>query len=204
MGFYSHVIFPRLCDLLLNRPFVATHRQRLLATAHGDVLEIGFGTGLNLPHYPAAVHTITAVDPNAGMHWLAQRRVRRSRIEVHQRVLNGERLPFEDNRFDCVVSTFTLCSIVNVGQALSEVYRVLRRGGRFLFLEHSLSPDPSVQKWQHRLNWLEMRIADGCRLDRSIRELVAAQPFRTLSVEVAYLVHMPKTHGYIYRGIAIK
>ena len=204
MGFYSQVIFPRLCDLLLNRPFVAKHRQQLLATAYGDVLEVGFGTGLNLPHYPAQVKRITTVDPNAGMHRLAQRRVRQSKIEVDQRVLSGERLPFEGGTFDCAVSTFTLCSIGDVGQALSEVYRVLKPGGRFLFLEHGLSPEPSVQKWQRRLNWLEMRLADGCRLDRDMRELVAAQPFSSVEVQEFYLEKTPRTHGYLYRGIASK
>src|SRR5450432_3874278 len=100
VGFYSEVIFPRLCDLLMDGPFLAKHRQRLLATVYGEVLEVGFGTGLNLPHYPAHVNKITTVDPNAGMHRLAQRRVMRSKIEVDQRVGSGERLPFEGDRFD--------------------------------------------------------------------------------------------------------
>ena len=204
MAFYSQVIFPRLCDLLLNRPFVAKHRQQLLSTAYGDVLEVGFGTGLNLPHYPAQVKRITTVDPNTGMHRLAQRRVRQSKIEVDQRVLSGERLPFEGGTFDCAISTFTLCSIGDVGQALSEVYRVLKPGGRLLFLEHGLSPEPSVQKWQRRLNWLEMRLADGCHLDRNMRELVAARPFSSVEVQEFYLESTPKTHGYLYRGTASK
>ena len=204
MGFYSQVIFPRICDYLMDRPFLVKHRQQLLATAYGEVLEIGFGTGLNLPHYPAQVRKITTVDPNAGMHRLSQRRVRRSKIEVDQRVLSGEWLPFEDDRFDCAVSTFTLCSIEDVGQALGEVYRVLRPGGRFLFLEHGLSPEAKVQKWQRRLNWLEMRLADGCHLDRNMKELVAAQPFSSVEVEEFYLERTPRTHGYLYRGIASK
>ena len=204
MGFYSEVIFPRLCDLFMDRSFVAKHRHRLLATAYGDVLEIGFGTGLNLPHYPVEVRKITTVDPNAGMHRLAQRHIRQSKIEVDQRVLSGERLPFEDNRFDCAVSTFTLCSIEDVGQALSEVYRVLKPGGKFLFLEHGLSPEPSVQKWQRRLNWLEIRLAAGCHLDRNMKALVAAQPFSSVEVEEFYLERTPKTHGYLYRGMAVK
>lgn len=204
MGFYSEVIFPRICDFLMDRPFLAKHRQHLLATVYGDVLEVGFGTGLNLPHYPAQVRRITTVDPNAGMHRLAQRRVRRSKIEVDQRVLSGERLLFEGDRFDCAVCTFTLCSIEDVGQALSEVYRVLRPGGRFLFLEHGLCPEPNVQKWQRRLNWLEMRLADGCRLDRNMKELVAAQPFSSVEVEEFYLAKTPKTHGYLYLGSASK
>jgi len=204
VGFFSEAIFPRLCDLLMDRPLVAKQRQRLLATAFGDVLEVGFGTGLNLPHYPAQVRRITTVDPNAGMHRLAQRRVRRSKVEVDQRVLSGERLPFEGDRFDCAVSTFSLCSIEGVGQALSEVYRVLKPGGKFLFLEHGLSPEPNVQKWQRRLNWLEMRLADGCHLDRNMKELVAAQPFSSVEIKEFYLERTPKTHGYLYRGVATK
>jgi len=204
VSFFSQVIFPRLCDFLLSKPFVAMHRRELLALAHGDMLEIGFGTGLNLPYYSAQVRKLTAVDPNSGMHRLAQRRVRRSKIEVDQRVLSGERLPFEGDRFDCAVSTFTLCSIEHVAQALSEVYRVLKSGGRFLFLEHGLSTEPKVQKWQHRLNWLQMRLANGCHLDRNSREFVTDQPFSSVEVEESYLEKTPKTHGYFYRGIAVK
>jgi ubiquinone/menaquinone biosynthesis C-methylase UbiE len=204
VGFFSQVIAPRLCDFFLNKPLLARHRRTLIATAHGDVLEIGFGTGLNLPYYNEQVRKITAVDPNVGMHRLAQKRVRRARIEVDQRLLSGERLPFEDNRFDCAVSTFTLCSIDNVGQAVSEAYRVLKPGGRFLFLEHGLSPEPRVQKWQRRLNRLQVRFANGCHLDRNVKELVAAQPFTSVEVEEFYLERMPKTHGYLYRGFATK
>jgi ubiquinone/menaquinone biosynthesis C-methylase UbiE len=204
VGFYSQVIFPRLCDFLLNKPFVAKHRRELLALAHGDVLEIGFGTGLNLPHYPAHVHKLTAVDPNNGMYRLAQKRIKRKGIQVDHWVLGSEGLPFEDRTFDCVVSTFTLCSIEHVAQSLGEVYRVLKPGGRFLFLEHGLSPEPSVQKWQRRLNWLEMRLADGCHLDRNMKELVAARPFSSVEVEQFYLEKTPKTHGYLYRGSATK
>jgi ubiquinone/menaquinone biosynthesis C-methylase UbiE len=203
-GFYSRVIFPRLCELLLNRPLVARHRQELLAGAGGDVLEIGFGTGLNLAHYPTHVRKITTVDPSPGMHRLAQPRVRRSRIEVDQRVLSGERLPFEDDRFDCVVSTFTTCSIENVSCALAEVYRVLKPGGKLLLLEHGLAREPSVQKWQRRLNWLEMRLAGGCRLDRDVKALIAGQPFSSVEIEEFYLEKTPRTHGYLYRGSAYK
>jgi ubiquinone/menaquinone biosynthesis C-methylase UbiE len=204
VSFYSQVIFPRLCDLVLGRPSVARHRRELLAHAHGDVLEIGFGTGLNLPHYAGAVRTITAVDPNVGMHRQAQRRIERTGIDVNRRVVSGERLPARDGRFDCAVSTFTLCSVENVGQALAEVYRVLKPGGRFLLLEHGLSPEPRVQKWQRRLNWLQMRLAGGCHLDRDMRALVSAQPFASVQVDEFYIEKTPKTHGYLYRGIATK
>jgi ubiquinone/menaquinone biosynthesis C-methylase UbiE len=183
---------------------LAKLRQQILATACGEVLEIGFGTGLNLPYYPAQVRGLTTVDPNAGMHRLAQKRVKRSRIEIDQRVLSGERLPFVDNRFDCAVSTFTLCSINDAGQAVGEVYRVLRPGGRFLILEHGLSPEPNIQKWQRRLNWLQMRLADGCHLDRNMKDLVVARPFSSVEFEEFYMESTPRTHGYIYRGTAVK
>jgi ubiquinone/menaquinone biosynthesis C-methylase UbiE len=204
MSFFSQVIVPRLCDFLLDKSLLAQHRRELLAHACGDVLEIGFGTGLNLPYYPERVHKLTAVDPNPGMHRLAQRRVKQRGIEVDQHVLSGERLPFESNHFDCVVSTFTLCSIEDVGQALAEAYRVLKSGGRFLFLEHGLSPEPKVQKWQRRLNWLQVRLANGCHLDRDMKALVAAQPFASVEVEEFYLERTPRTHGYLYRGVATK
>src|SRR5262245_61908413 len=144
MSFFSQVIFPRLCDLLMSKSLLTRHRRQLLAGAYGDVLEIGFGTGLNLPYYPKGVHKLTAVDPNPGMHRLAQKRIKQAGFEVDPHVVSGERLPFEDSRFDCAVSTFTLCSIKDVAQALSEVYRVLKGGGTFLFLEHGLSPEPRV------------------------------------------------------------
>ena len=204
MGFYTRLVFPRLCDLLLGRRAVSRHRRALLADACGDVLEIGFGTGLNLPFYPPDVRKLTAVDPNPGTHPLARRRIERVGIAVDHRVLGGERLPFADGTFDCVVSTFTLCSIARVDQALSEVYRVLRPGGRFLFFEHGLSPEPAVHKWQRRLNWWEMRIADGCRLDRDVRGLVTAQPFAAVRVDQFYLAGLPRTHGYMTRGAATK
>ena len=204
MGFYSQVIFPWLCDFALDQPFVARYRRELLAHAGGTILEIGFGTGLNLPCYPPDVRKLTTVDPNAAMHRRARKRIKQADIEVDRRVLGGERLPFEDGTFDCVVSTFTLCSIEEVAQAVREVYRVLKAGGRFLFLEHGLSPDSNVQKWQHRLNWLQTRLADGCHLNRDMPALVRAQPFASVTTDAFYLEKTPKTHGYLYRGVATK
>jgi ubiquinone/menaquinone biosynthesis C-methylase UbiE len=204
MSFFAQVLFPRLCDLLLNRSFLARHRRELLAGAYGDVVEIGFGTGLNLPCYPERIHKLTVIDPNPGMHRLAQKRIKQTGIAVDQQVLGGERLPFEDNRFDCAVSTFTLCSIAEVAQALREVYRVLKPGGTFLFLEHGLSPEPKVQTWQRRLNRLHVRLANGCHLDRNIKALVAAQPFAPVEVREFYVERTPRTHGYLYREVATK
>jgi ubiquinone/menaquinone biosynthesis C-methylase UbiE len=204
LGFYSRFIFPCICDLTLRQPLFARYRKELLANASGDILEIGFGTGLNLAHYPEHVRKIITVDPNRGMNRKAMRRIQETGIEVDQRILSSEQLPFDDRSFDCVVSTLTLCSIEDVKQALRELYRVLKPGGRFLFLEHGLSPEPKVQKWQHRLNWLQMRIGDGCRLDRNMREIIGTQPFMSVETKEFSMEKSPKTHGYMYQGTATK
>lgn len=204
MSFYSRIVFPWLCDFSLDRPFVTEHRRELLSSVSGETLEIGFGTGLNLSCYPEAVRKITVVDPNPGMHRRAQKRLQQADIEVDKRLLGGEELPFEDAKFDCVVSTFTLCSIQQVDRALAEVFRVLKPEGRLLVLEHGLSNDPEVQKWQRWLNGPQQLFGDQCQLVRNIRELVKQQPFRSVELDEFYLEKTPKTHGYIYRGVAIK
>ncbi|HEX6985108.1 MAG TPA: class I SAM-dependent methyltransferase [Planctomycetaceae bacterium] len=204
MAVYSRWIFPRLCDFLLDRPHVARHRRELLSDVTGDVLEIGFGTGLNLPHYPEHVRKITAVDPNPGMNRLARLRAEQAETEVDVLPLRGEELPFGDGTFDTVVSTFTLCSIDAVDRAVGEVYRVLRPEGRVLFLEHGLSHEPGVRKWQRRLNPLERRLGGGCRLDKDIPAIARRQPFRRVEVREFDLEKIPKTHGHLYRGTAAK
>jgi ubiquinone/menaquinone biosynthesis C-methylase UbiE len=138
------------------------------------------------------------------MYRRARTRINQTGVEVDQRVLSSEGLPFEDGTFECVVSTFTLCSIHDVDKALSEVYRVLKKGGIFLFLEHGLSPQLNVQEWQHSLNWLQKHLAGGCHLDRNMRALITAQPFASVEMDEFYLEKTPKTHGYLYRGIATK
>jgi SAM-dependent methyltransferase len=197
MGWYSNYVFPRLCDWLLDRPWMAEQRRAQLAEVRGRVLEIGIGTGLNLPCYPHNVRRIAAVDPNLGVAKLLG-------IELDRSIARGERLPFEDRSFDSVVSTLTLCSIANVEQALREVYRVLSPGGRFVFFEHGLSPDPSVQKWQRRLNPLQGLVGDGCRLDLDIRKCVTSPPYRSSAIDSFYLPGVPRTHGFVYRGVATK
>jgi ubiquinone/menaquinone biosynthesis C-methylase UbiE len=204
MGFYSRFFFPRLCNAALDRPFVAVHRRELLASATGDILEIGFGTGLNLPCYPGHVRKLTAIDPNPGMHRKALSMIEHTGLEVDKRLLGSEELPFDKGSFDCVVSTFTLCSIAQVQRALAEIHRVLKPGGRFLLLEHGLSSDPKVCKWQHRLNRFQRLVGDNCHLDRNIKQLVGQQPFQTVEIEEFYLEKTPKTHGYLYKGVAMK
>lgn len=172
MGLYSRVIFPRLLDWSLSLPNLAKYRQELLANVTGEVLEIGFRTGLNLAYYPCSIYKITTADVNPGMNALANKRISDSGIIVEQLLLSSENLPMPDNTFDSVVSTWTLCSIANVQQALQEVYRVLKPGGRFFFVEHGLSDKPSVQLWQHRLTPIQKVVADGCHLNRDIQKLV--------------------------------
>lgn len=204
MGWYSRFVFPRICELGLNNRRVAAHRVELLSQAQGEILEIGIGSGLNVAHYPSHVRRIVAIDPNPGMHRWAEERIKASQLEVDKRVLKSESLPFDAGTFDCVVSTFTLCSIDGIDQALSEIHRVLKPGGKFLFLEHGLSPDPGVARWQRRLNGLERLLADNCHLDRDIRALVSRQPFSSVEAESYYLEKTPKTHGYFSQGAAIK
>lgn len=204
MGFYFRHVFPKLCDHLMGLTSLAEQRSKVLADVGGDILEIGFGTALNLAHYPEHVRKITTVDPNPGMNNLAAKRIANSRIEVDQRELGGESLPFEDETFDCVVSTWTMCSIPEVGRALGEIYRVLRPVGRLVFLEHGLSEDLKVQKWQRRLNPIERLLADGCHLDLDVEAVVRGQPFEQVDVDRFEMGGLPRTHGTMYRGRAIK
>ncbi|MCY7322645.1 MAG: class I SAM-dependent methyltransferase, partial [Phormidesmis sp. CAN_BIN36] len=136
MNPYYQFLLPRLLDWSMSDEPFSHYRSNLLSQVTGDTLEIGFGTGLNLSYYPADLKALTAIDANPGMNVLAERRIRASKIAVDHQVLNGESLPIADNRFDSVVSTWTLCSIAKVEQALREVHRVLKPGGRFFFVEH--------------------------------------------------------------------
>jgi SAM-dependent methyltransferase len=204
MGLYSRMIFPRICDCLMGNPVMNGYRKELLAGVGGDVLEIGFGTGLNLPHYPEHVRKITTVEPSAGMNQMALRRITQSGITVDQRALGGEELPFENDTFDSIVSTWTLCSIPEVERAMGEVYRVLKPGGRFIFLEHGLSDIPKVQRWQRRLNWLQRLLAEGCRLNLNVEAVVKGQPFRNVEMDRFVMDRAPRTHGTMYRGFATK
>jgi ubiquinone/menaquinone biosynthesis C-methylase UbiE len=204
MGLYADVILPQMLDKSLGNESIIPYRRAALAEVRGDILEIGFGTGLNLPHYPAAVREIVALDASAGMSKLARKRIAASPIAVDHRVLNGERLPFGDSTFDSVVSTFTLCSIGNVGQALAEFRRVLKPGGRFHFVEHGLSDEPQVQTWQRRLTPLQKFFVDGCHLDRDIAALIAGAGFDILRLDHSQVDALPKLSGYFYRGLAAK
>jgi SAM-dependent methyltransferase len=178
-------------------------RREALAGAHGDVLEVGFGTGLNLAHYPPAVRSLTALDPLEALEPRVARRVAAAPFPVRAVGLRADGpLPFEDARFDCVVTTWTLCSIPDPGRALSEMRRVLRPGGRYLFVEHGASDDPATARWQRRVEPLHRRIAGGCHLTRRIDALVAAGGFHLEALE-RFVVPGPRIYTEMYRGRAM-
>jgi ubiquinone/menaquinone biosynthesis C-methylase UbiE len=204
MGMYSRIIFPRLCDWTMRSPPFARLRKEVLASVDGEILEIGFGTGLNLAHYPGHVRRLTAIDPGAGMGRIARKRLGESTISVDHRVCAAEELPFDDQAFDMVITTWTLCSIPDLARALREIYRVLRPAARYVFLEHGLSDDTRVQKWQRRLNPIQRRIGDGCRLDLDVEAVIRSEPFREVTVNRFLLEKTPRTHGTMYRGFAMK
>ncbi len=182
---------------------IPPYRVELLQHARGKVLEVGFGSGLNLPFYPPRVQEIHTVDVNKGMRDMAKKNIAQSPIRVNFHILDAENLPFPNASFDTVVSTWTLCSIVNVSQALAEIYRVLKPEGQYLFAEHGLSNEPNVQKWQHRLTPIQKLIADGCHLDRNIEALIAKAGFRFTQLRKEY-AGSPKVASYFYIGIACK
>ena len=204
MGFYSKFVFPRVYDCVMDRPHWAKYRQAQLAPAAGEILEIGVGTGLNLPHYPEHVRRIVTVDPNPGMNRKLQRRIDQCGITVDQRVLSSEQLPFPADSFDCVVSTMTLCSIPDVRRALSELYRVLKPNGNMLFLEHGICPDEKIAKRQRRWDWLQRIFADGCTLTLDVADVLASQPFASVELESFAMEKTPPTLGWMYTGVATK
>jgi SAM-dependent methyltransferase len=203
MGFYSRHVFPWLMDRALSHPSATEQRPGVLSRARGDVLEVGFGTGLNLPHYPPEVRRLVAVEPNPGARRRARRRLDASGVRVEfAELLAGRDLPFDSRSFDSVVSTWTLCSIADVAHALVEVHRVLRAGGSFLFIEHGLSPDEKVARWQRRLDPIQKRLGDGCHLTRDIAGLIEASPMRLETCDRFYLRQTPRVAGFTYRGTA--
>lgn len=204
MGFYSRHVFPWLCDRVMRGPRFARLRRELLAATGGEVLEIGFGTGLNLEHYPGEVRRLAAVDPGPGMARIARHRIEGAGIEVDLRERSAESLPFEDGRFDWVVSTWTLCSVGDAGTVVAEIHRVLRPSGRFVFLEHGLSDDPRVGRWQRRLNPIQRCFGDGCRLDLDVPTLMRASPFGAVTIDRSLMEWAPRTHGTMYRGVATR
>jgi ubiquinone/menaquinone biosynthesis C-methylase UbiE len=203
VGFYGDQIVPRIANVALGGRQFARLRARVAAGLEGDVVEVGFGSGLNVPHYPPAVTRVRAVDPATVARKLAARRIAASPVPIDFVGLGGEKLPLETDTVDHVLTTWTLCTIPDVARALREIRRVLRPDGRFHFLEHGRSPDPRVARWQDRLTPLQRRLGGGCHLNRPIDDLVTGAGFQIDQQENFYLKG-PKAFGYMYEGIATK
>jgi ubiquinone/menaquinone biosynthesis C-methylase UbiE len=204
MSLYRHHVFPWVLDRVMDQGVFRRVRREALAPVGGRVLEIGFGTGLNLAFYPEGIRRIVGVDSNPGVARLARQRAAEHGIEVEHHHLSAEQLPFDAASFDTVVSTFTLCSIPDVQKALAEVRRVLRPQGEFIFLEHGLSPEPAVARWQRRINPAWKVVGDGCHLDRDTTEEVRRSGLELRRVRNFYLPKTLKFAGYMYLGAAQK
>lgn len=203
MGFYSRHIFSRLLDASLGSTVIQSERKKALATARGEVLEIGFGTGLNLPFYPDDVTKLVAIDSEKMLEERVSSRIAIAKMPVEQIQLDASgKLPFADASFDTVVTTFTLCSIKDVSSALIEMRRVLKPSGAFLFCEHGRSDDAKIARWQDRLNPLQNIIACGCNINRPIDQLIIEASFQLLNLERYVLPDMPRIFSEIYRGAA--
>ena len=186
MGFYSTHIVPRFIDKALGTPAMQQGRDAVAAGLSGTVLEIGFGSGLNVASYPPEIELVYAVEPALTARKIAVPRIAASPIPIQYAGLHGETVALDDNSCDGALCTFTLCTIPGVEQALAELRRVIKPGGRFHFLEHGLAPDAKTQTWQRRLDPLEKRLADGCHLTRDPVELVKAAGFELEFVHSEY------------------
>ena len=203
MGFYEDQVLPRFVDIALSGKRFRELRAEVAAGLEGEVLEVGFGSGRNVPHYPSTVYRVRAVDPATVGRQLARKRVAASTVPVEYVGLDGQDLPLPEGSVDHVLTTWTLCTIPDVGRALGEIRRVLRPGGALHFLEHGRADDPGVARWQDRLTPLQRRIAGGCHLNRPIARLVTDSGLRISTLET-FTLPGPKTFGSMYRGMAVK
>ena len=203
MGFYDTQVVPRLIDLAMRRGELQPIRARVAASLEGDVLEVGFGSGLNVPHYPPAVTRLRAVDPATVGRKLAAKRVAASHVPVEYFDLDGQALSLGSDSVDHVLATWTLCTIPDAGRALAEIRRVLRPGGSFHFVEHGLSPNSAVAAWQDRLTPIQRRLAGGCHLNRPIDQLVRNSGLELTRLE-NYYAQGPRAFGYMFEGVATK
>ena len=204
MPFYREHVYPQLVSLLGDPKPIREVRRRIVPMAEGTVLEIGVGPGVNFAHYdPKKVRKLFALEPNQGMVRLAEKQRRQSKLDVEYLEFPGERIPLEDGSVDTVVSTFTFCTIPGVAEAIQNLGRVLRPGGRLIFFEHGLSPEPRVQRWQERWEPITYRVFGGCHLTRDVPALLAQGGFQIEHMETAYLASFPKSLAHCWWGTAI-
>ncbi len=201
MRFYQEVLLPRLVRLTMKGGVFHKERAKALVGARGHVLEVGFGNGHNLGHYSAQVERLTGLDPVRVSEKLAREEIAKAPFPVEVRVGSAEAMPFEDCSFDSVAVTWTLCTIPDPAAALREMRRVLRPGGKLYFVEHGLSSDAGVARWQKRLNPIQRVIGGGCTLTREIGGLIETAGFRLEVLDNRYMKGL-KTHTYLYRGVA--
>jgi SAM-dependent methyltransferase len=203
MSFYRDHVYPRLVRVLGDPGPIRAIRRRIVPRAQGQVLEIGVGPGVKFAHYdPARVSKVFALEPNPGMVRLAERPRQRSGIEIDFIGLPSERIPLPDGAVDTAVSTFTLCTIPGVADALREVARVLRPGGQLIFFEHGRCPDAHLRRWQAWTEPLPHWIFEGCHLTRDIPALITAGGFEISEMETGYLARFPKSWTYCFWGTA--
>jgi ubiquinone/menaquinone biosynthesis C-methylase UbiE len=202
MGVYRDRVFPRIINLACNTKETRRIRHEVCAPLAGDVLEIGFGTGLNLPHLPSAVTRLLAVDPMERGPRLAADRLADTSVDVVFVGLDGQSLDLEDGSVDAALSTWTLCSIPDASAAVREIGRVLRPGGTFHFAEHGAAPDANVRAWQDRLNGVQQRVACGCNLNRDIPSIVEAGGMTVTALDTFYAKGDPKFLGWTFQGVA--
>ncbi|MCL4711793.1 MAG: methyltransferase domain-containing protein [Pseudorhodoplanes sp.] len=201
MGLYQDHVLPLLIHLSMRQRNLAAYRARVVPAAQGRVLEIGIGSGLNLPYYGTAVEQVIGLDPSPKLLAMAREAARQTAIPLELIENSAEAIPLYNRSIDTIVTTWTMCSILDVRRALGEMRRILKPGGRLLFVEHGRSPDPSVRRWQDRLTPVWCCIGGGCHLNRAISELIAETGFRIERIETGYM-RGPKPMTFMYEGVA--
>ncbi len=204
MTLYEDQLLPRVQNKVMDSKDLRAARARVCSALWGDVVEVGFGTGLNAPYYPESVRRIAAVEPSWLCMRLAEPRIAATSAKIELAGLNGEALHLPSNEFDTALSTWTLCTIPDVKAALAEIRRVLKPGGTFHFLEHGRAPDARVALWQARIEPMRKHLVGGCHVTREISDLVERAGFQLVKVRTYYMSGELRVFGYTFEGMATK